>query len=103
MMVDTTHSRRQEQIAVLTIRVERTTRGRWQVAAPDRERILCETLDEARHAAYVSAARVSACELVVHDAYHRVLSCDRVNGDPEAAKLDDNADHRRAAPGTADM
>jgi hypothetical protein len=70
--------------ASTTVRVERATRGRWQVAAPDHDRIICETLDDARHAAYVSAARIASCELVVHDAYHRVLSREIVNRDPDS-------------------
>lgn len=79
MTVDTRDDRRVDALASNTVRVERTTRGRWQVATPDHDRIICDTLDDARHAAYVSAARIASCELVVHDAYHRVLSREIVN------------------------
>ncbi|HUA72837.1 MAG TPA: hypothetical protein VMA96_17205 [Solirubrobacteraceae bacterium] len=33
----------------------------------------CETLDGARRLAYVHAARMFPCELVIRDAYHRVV------------------------------
>lgn len=84
-------------IVSTTVRVERTERGRWEVAAPDRDRIICDTLDDARRAAYVSAARVAACQLIVQDAYHRVLSREFISGDPEALNLDQEAEPRRAA------
>ena len=69
-------------MAATTVRVERTERGRWEVVAPDHDRVMCETLDDARRAAYVSAARIAECELIVHDAYHRVLSRELIRGDP---------------------
>jgi hypothetical protein len=57
-----------------TVRVEHSARGRWKVLAPDRARpITCETLQDAERAAYLCLARTHARELIVCDAYHRVL------------------------------
>jgi hypothetical protein len=54
--------------------VEHGARGRWKVLTPDRARpITCETFQEAERAAYLAVARAKACELIVRDAYHRVL------------------------------
>jgi hypothetical protein len=69
-----------------TVRVERNTRGKWSVAMPDSgDAVMCETLDDARHIAHLFAARTSPCELIVHDAYHRVLHRELIQGpqDPE--------------------
>ena len=56
-----------------TVRVE-LHRGGWEIELPDqREPVTCETLEDARRMAYLCAARRHPCELVVHDAYHRVL------------------------------
>lgn len=61
------------------IRVELAGSGAWLVSLPDEDRaIVCETLDEARRAALLSAIRRRACELIVHDAYHRVLEHDLI-------------------------
>jgi hypothetical protein len=69
-------------IAAIAVRVERDARGRWLVALPDRDRIVCETLDDARREGYVSAVRARPCELIVHDAYHRLLSRELVTREP---------------------
>ena len=71
----------------LTVRVDHTERGAWEVTMPDqRERVMCETLDDARRVAYLCAAHTRPCELIVCDAYHRVLHHEFINGkrDPTA-------------------
>jgi hypothetical protein len=73
----------------LTVRVDHTGRGAWEVTMPDqRERLTCETLDDARRVAYLCAARTRPCELIVRDAYHRVLHHEVINGkgDPTATR-----------------
>ena len=61
----------------VTVRIERDPRGGWRVAMPGGNGLPpCETLEEAQRVAYLSAPRGRVCELIVHDAYHRVL--DRV-------------------------
>jgi hypothetical protein len=58
----------------ITVRVDRTGRGAWAVAMPgQRGPVTCETLDDARRIAYLSAARRRPWELIVRDAYDRVL------------------------------
>ncbi len=65
----------------LTVRVRRGARGQWEVVLPGRRRPLrCRDLDEARRVAYVFAERSRPCEVVVHDAYHRVVRRDLING-----------------------
>ncbi len=57
----------------MIVRVNLTRRG-WEVVMPDRrERVAYETLDEARRVAYLHLTDTQPCELIVHDAYHRVL------------------------------
>ena len=55
-------------------------RGAWNVAIPDVPRtITCETLEDARRLARLSATDGHLCELVVHDAYYRVIQREIVN------------------------
>jgi hypothetical protein len=45
--------------------------------------VTCETFDDARRVAYRRAARARPCELIVHDAYHRVLHRELIDGHRE--------------------
>jgi hypothetical protein len=57
-----------------TINVQRGRLGDWQVALPDEHGLLsCETLVDAKRAAYLLAADRQPCQLVFRDAYHRVV------------------------------
>jgi hypothetical protein len=47
----------------------------------------CETLDEARRVAYRQAAECLPCELVVHDAYHRVIVDEQLSAPHQAGRL----------------
>ncbi|MBV8430133.1 MAG: hypothetical protein JO244_03160 [Solirubrobacterales bacterium] len=61
--------------------VRRRPRGDWEVELSDeRSAIGVGTLDEARRVAYLSAAHRHPCELIIHDAYHRVLKRESVGG-----------------------
>lgn len=63
------------------VRVDLNARGAWEITLSDeRMRVTCPTLDAARHAAYECAAERRPCELIVRDAYHRVLYRELVNG-----------------------
>jgi hypothetical protein len=56
------------------VRVDISARGAWEIELPDRrERVTCETLEEASRVAYRCATDRRPCELVIRDAYHRVL------------------------------
>ena len=64
-----------------TVRVDISVRGAWEVALSDqRERVTCETLEEASRLAYRCAADRRPSELVVCDAYHRVVHREPING-----------------------
>lgn len=68
-----------------TVRLELSPRG-WEITMPSRrERVACESvarerLEEARGVAYLCAVRSGACELIVRDAYHRVLERELITG-----------------------
>ena len=58
----------------VTICVDPNGRGAWSVAIPDApRRITCENLEDARRVGHLSVADGRQCELVVHDAYYRVI------------------------------
>jgi hypothetical protein len=60
--------------AVTTVNVDPVPRGAWEVRLPGgTEHMLCPSLEEAVRIAQRCAADREGCELVVHDAYHRVL------------------------------
>jgi hypothetical protein len=60
--------------AHIKVNVDPTAKGMWEVVVPGRgDRIVCATLQEAVRAGQRYAARRQPCELVVHDAYHRVV------------------------------
>jgi hypothetical protein len=70
-----------------TVRVDLNVRGRWEVALSDRgDRVRCETLEEASRVAYRCAAERQPCELIVCDAYHRVLHHELIKGGGERAR-----------------
>jgi hypothetical protein len=57
-----------------TVLVDLGVRGAWEVALPDRrERVPCESLEEACRVAYRCARDRRPCQLIIRDAYHRVL------------------------------
>ena len=56
------------------IRVAMNSGGRWDVASSDPDsHDVCRTLEDARRLAFRRAADGRRCELVVCDAYHRVV------------------------------
>jgi len=56
------------------VQVDCDARGTWHVApSADEDDLLCSTLAEANDAAYRWAGEHSPCELIVRDAYHRVV------------------------------
>ncbi|MFZ0382225.1 MAG: hypothetical protein WAL38_30655 [Solirubrobacteraceae bacterium] len=71
----------------LTVRVLLNARGEWEVVSPHSLRPhRYSNLDEATRAAYAVAYRDGPCELVVHDAYHRVVHAQHVEpGSPGGA------------------
>lgn len=81
MRSDDRRSLGNQSARLVAIRVQRTPRGRWEVILPGRLKgITCETLDDARRVAYLAVAHTHPCELIVHDAYHRVVQRERIDG-----------------------
>ncbi|MGO9890853.1 MAG: hypothetical protein ACLP0L_23545 [Solirubrobacteraceae bacterium] len=76
-------------VSYSTVRVDVNGRGGWEVTLPgQRDGITFETLDEAQRVAYLCAAHRHPCELVVRDAYHRVLHREFIDrGEPAASDL----------------
>jgi hypothetical protein len=67
-----------------TVRVDLNLRGAWVIELSDQdERLTCKTLEEANLAAYRCATDRRPCELIVRDAYHRVLHHELINGGRE--------------------
>jgi hypothetical protein len=65
-------ARRPTELVVLS--VQRTLRGRWEVLLPGRRRrMTCETLEEPCRVDYLAVAHAHPCDLILHDAYHRVV------------------------------
>jgi hypothetical protein len=58
----------------ITVSVDPDGRGAWEVTVRNElSRVGCQTLEDARKVAYRSASGRRPCELVVRDAYHRVI------------------------------
>jgi hypothetical protein len=69
-----------------TVRVHISVHGAWEIELPDRgDRVRCETLEEASRVAYRCAAERRPCELIVCDAYHRVVQRELIKGGESAA------------------
>jgi hypothetical protein len=73
------------QSAPVTVCVQHLPRGQWEVViAGRRARVVCETLEDARRVAYLSVAGIHDCELIVRDAYNRVLQRELIAGNQGA-------------------
>jgi len=82
-------------MSVKTARVELNARGIWEIVLSDqRQTILCSTLGEASSEARRCAADRRPCELIVRDAYHRVLDCELITA---------RGEWRRRLPPTTSM
>ncbi|MGO9956118.1 MAG: hypothetical protein ACLP50_09085 [Solirubrobacteraceae bacterium] len=61
--------------ALREVRVDRRIRGGWEIEFADESKhVVCRTLADAKRVAYRYASHGSPCEMIVHDAYHRVIS-----------------------------
>ena len=71
---------------LITVCVQRRARGDWEVVIPGRRGgLVCEMLDDARRIAYLSVAQAHDCELIVRDAYNRVLERDLISARPDGS------------------
>ena len=83
-----------------TVRVDISARGAWEVALSDRgDHVRCETLEEASRVAYGFAMDQRPCELIVCDAYHRVLQRELIKPGESARRLA-TAKRRSSNPGS---
>lgn len=74
--------------SIPTIRVDRDRHGGWEVAVPESDaHVSCQTFDDARRIALLRAARRRPCELVVRDAYHRVIQHELIGDGAETSEL----------------
>lgn len=65
-----------------TVSVRHRAHGDWQVTLPgDLRPVRCETLEEAQRIARLSAEHRSPCELIVYDAYQRIIHREVIIGD----------------------
>lgn len=63
-----------------TVRIDHDSHDTWLVSTPELpEPVACRTLSEAKRLAYHYAGRQRPCELIVCDAYHRVLYREHIN------------------------
>jgi hypothetical protein len=69
--------------AMLTsVRVDRNQHGGWEIVLPDQtDHVICATLEDAKRIAHLCAAQRHPCELIVRDAYHRVLDHEYIDGE----------------------
>src|SRR5438552_11364054 len=62
------------QAPPITVSVDPDGRGAWEVTVRNElSHVACRTLEDARKVAYRSASGRRPCELIVRDAYHRVI------------------------------
>jgi hypothetical protein len=69
----------------LRIRVDFDGQGGWEVDVDD-TRVACASLSDARRIAVLKAAHRRPCELVVRDAYHRVIEREHIGGPGEVSR-----------------
>ncbi len=74
-----------------TIRVDLNRHGTWEITLPVQlTPIKCESLYEARRAAYRFAAYWHPCEVVIYDAYHRVIHRQLIDSYEDATAYSDH-------------
>ena len=67
----------------ITLCIDPDGRGAWDlVISEDLEHVSCATLDDAKRVAYRRAADRRPCELIVRDAYHRVIGRELLDREP---------------------
>jgi hypothetical protein len=67
----------------ITLSIEPDGRGAWElVISEGLDHVSCATLEDAKRTAYRRAARRRPCELIVRDAYHRVIDRELIDPDP---------------------
>ncbi|MGZ4179842.1 MAG: hypothetical protein ACXVUL_04035 [Solirubrobacteraceae bacterium] len=70
----------------ITLSIEPDGRGAWELSE-GLDHVSCATLEDAKRTAYRRAAHRRACELIVRDAYHRVIDWELIDPDPRRRGL----------------
>jgi hypothetical protein len=71
-----------ENTPSFTVSVDPDGRGAWEVTVPNEPvHVPCKNLNDARAVAYRSASGRRPCELIVRDAYHRVIQRELISSD----------------------
>jgi hypothetical protein len=84
------HTGRTALDATGSVRVSYNARGPWDVVqAGEAEHTTCETLEDAQRVGYLFAARKTPCELIVCDAYRRVVRREVVRHRADARHIGD--------------
>jgi len=66
---------------ISTVQIYRCSRGGWEVDAPGSgKHVRCDSLEDARRLGHLWATRRCPCELIVRDAYHRVIGRELIDG-----------------------
>jgi len=67
-----------QSASLMNVRVQLNRRGEWEIALPDRgDPVKCKSLPEAKSVAHRCAAEMDPCEVIIYDAYYRVLYRER--------------------------
>ena len=83
-----------------TARVDLNTHCEREIELLDQSQpVTCETVEDARRVAYLCAAHRSPCELIVGDAYHRVLRRELINRGTDPAPAQFLAQHPGSTAG----
>jgi hypothetical protein len=78
------------QLSPRTVRVDLNRHGAWDITLPNQlDPINCGSLHEARRVAYRLAAGWHPCEVVMCDAYHRVVHRELIDSYEDAAASSD--------------
>lgn len=75
----------------ITLCIDPDGRGAWDLViseetehiSEETEHVSCATLDDAKRVAYRRAADRRPCELIVRDAYHRVIGRELIDTEPQ--------------------
>jgi hypothetical protein len=82
-----------------TVRVDLNRHGAWEITLPAQlDPINCESLYEAGRTAYRFAAHWHPCEVVMCDAYHRVMHRQLIDSYEDAAAYSDHYSHADRRP-----
>jgi hypothetical protein len=65
----------------VTLVIDPDGRGAWDLVIST-EHVTCATLEDARRLAYRRAADRPPCEVIVRDAYHRVIDRELIDTEP---------------------